>query len=170
MKTAIVPAQITTVEDKITGNLSLSQLVLLIAPMFIGGVTYAIFPPSLTLSLYKLILVVISGVIFGLLAVRVKGQILFTWLVILLTYNIRPRYYIFDKNDSYLRGADQNPSRSQDASQEAPAKAPIRRVATPPLTLAEVMKLEDIIANPNASMRFKLGKKGGLSVVITQVK
>ena len=50
MKTAIVPAQVTTVEDKVAGNLNLTQLLLIASPVFVRGVIYAVFPPSFEIS------------------------------------------------------------------------------------------------------------------------
>src|SRR6266487_1064357 len=98
MKSSIVPAQITTVEDKVAGNLSLSQLLLLAAPVFIGSAIYIIFPPSLGAAAYKLAIVTIIGVIFGLLAIRIKGRIMLLWVITIARYNLRPRHYIYDKN------------------------------------------------------------------------
>src|SRR5674476_179344 len=106
MKTAIVPAQITTIEDKVVGNLSLSQLLLLAAPIFVGSAIYIIFPPNMGAALYKAILVTIIAVAFALLAIRVRGRILLLWVVTIGRYNLRNRYYVFDKNDPYLRDTD----------------------------------------------------------------
>lgn len=61
MKTSIVPAQITTVEDKVAGNLSLPQLFLLSAPIFIGSLVYLIFPPFMGAASYKLVIVFVQS-------------------------------------------------------------------------------------------------------------
>jgi len=45
MKTTTVPAQVTTVEDRLAGNLSLTQLLLLVCPVFVSCLIYVVFPP-----------------------------------------------------------------------------------------------------------------------------
>ena len=42
MRTTVVPAQVTTVEDKIAGNLGLSQLLLLTLPVFGGSALFLV--------------------------------------------------------------------------------------------------------------------------------
>src|SRR5437868_6746891 len=103
MKTTLVPAQITTVEDKIAGSLSLSQLILLCVPIFLGGAVYALFPPFLHLTLIKTLLVVLLVITFSLFSIRIKGKILLSWLIVIGRYNLRPSYYIYNKNDVHLR-------------------------------------------------------------------
>jgi hypothetical protein len=41
MKTTIVPAQVTTVEDRITARLTFTQLLLLVTPVFLSGAMFA---------------------------------------------------------------------------------------------------------------------------------
>lgn len=169
MKTAIVPAQITTVEDKVAGNLSLSQLLLLAAPVFIGSAIYIILPPSLGAAIYKLVIVTIIAVVFGLLAIRVKGRILLLWAITIARYNMRPRHYIFDKNDMHLRPTSEGQVEHNPSPEQSAATVPTFPEA-PPLNTGETVRLEGIIANPEAKLHFKINKKGGLSVRITEVK
>src|SRR5438045_2898426 len=103
MRTTIVPAQITTVEDKIAGNLGLSQIMLLIAPVFGGSSLFVIFPPFFNYAAYKVVLIAITALLCGMLAVRIKGKILLFWLIAVLRYNLRPAYYVFDKNSMHNR-------------------------------------------------------------------
>src|ERR1019366_4023701 len=98
MKVTVVPAQITTIEDRIAGNLSFSQLLLLAAPVFGGSALYIILPPTMHSAPYKLTVIAVLIFLCGLLAIRIKGKILLLWFVVLLRYNLRPRYYIFNKN------------------------------------------------------------------------
>ncbi len=168
MKTAIVPAQITTVEDKVAGNLGLTQLLLLAAPVFIGSAIYIIFPPSLGAAVYKLVLVTIISVVFALLAIRVKGRILLLWAITIARYNLRPRHYVFDKNDMHLRSKSVKGAESE-ASDQAPTRAASSKAA-PSLSTQETVMLEGIIANPDAKLHFRTDRKGGLSVRITEVK
>jgi hypothetical protein len=168
MKTAIVPAQITTVEDRIAGGISLSQLLLLITPVFIGSAVFVIAPPSFGSSPYKIVLIAAMFIVCSLLAIRVHGQILLLWCVIVLRYNTRPRYYVFDKNDLYLR----------DTGQPIVKKVPIatdyvlKPAANPVLELSasQMIELQNIATRPEAKLHFGTDKKGVLHAYITEVK
>ncbi len=103
MKSTVVPAQITTVEDKIAGSLNFIQIILLVFSLIIGTAFYGSIPPKLHLSSLKIVLMIGEFAIFGLLALRYKGRILADWLVIYLRYKARPRIYIFTKNDPTFR-------------------------------------------------------------------
>ena len=73
MKVTVVPAQVTTVEDRISGNLSMSQIALFAIPIFCGSLLYAVLPPSMEVSLYKLIAIGILSLLSCQLAIRIKG-------------------------------------------------------------------------------------------------
>ncbi len=103
MKSVVVPAQITTVEDKIAGSLNFIQIILLVFSLIIGTAFYGLIPPKLHLSSLKIVLMIAEFAVFGLLALRYKGRILADWLVIYLRYKARPRIYIFTKNDILSR-------------------------------------------------------------------
>lgn len=167
MKSTIVPAQITTVEDKVAGSLSLSQLLLLAAPAFIGTAVYILLPPMGKMSLYKIIVVAVIALASGLLAIRIKGKILLLWAIILLRYNLRPRYHVFDKNDSHLRETEapviENPTPLTVADEVTPE-------SLPKLSVAEAVQLENLMANPEAKVQFLTDKKGALRVYFNEVK
>src|SRR3989344_8530921 len=99
MRSQPIPAQITTVEDKIAGNLNLTQIILLMVPVFFTTAAYAVFPPQMHLAVYKFPLVLIVLFVSLILSMRIKGKVVLNWLVILIQYNVRPRYYLFNKND-----------------------------------------------------------------------
>ncbi len=103
MRTTIIPAQITTVEDKIVGNLNFTQLILLLVPVLLSTVVYIALPVPMIISLYKIPLIIFNFLLFGTLAFRVKGKIVLEWIGIVSRFNLRPKYYIFDKNNTYLR-------------------------------------------------------------------
>ncbi len=170
MKTAIVPAQITTVEDKVAGNLGLSQLLLLAAPVFIGGAVYIILPPSLGAALYKLVVVTIISLVFGLLAIRIKGRILLFWAITIARYNLRPRHYVFDKNDMHLRYKSEKGVEAHTTADQAQNPKAANHKVAPGLSTTDTVMLEGIIANPEAKLHFITDRKGGLSVRITEVK
>lgn len=53
MRASIVPSQITTVEDKIIGSLSVKQAILIIFPVLIGFLAMLLSPPFGRLVFYK---------------------------------------------------------------------------------------------------------------------
>ncbi len=169
MKVAKVPAQITTVEDRIAGNLNLEQLLLLMVPLFGGNIVYIIFPPSLHFAIYKIVSIIVFTIIFGFMAIRVKEKILLQWLVIMLRYKLRPRYHIFDKNDMYLRNkviqrVDEN------GPQECIKIRQPRNTQSLKLVTADIVKIQQIVSNPRTNLSFKPAKRGGIRVLITETK
>src|SRR6266481_1290090 len=103
MIATVVPAQIITVEDKIAGNLALSQIVILMIPLISALIIYIIFPPVMKFSLYKISMSLVIALLSLPLAIRMKGEILFRWITILLRFNLRPGMYVFNKNDQTQR-------------------------------------------------------------------
>jgi hypothetical protein len=167
MRTTIVPAQITTVEDRIAGSLTLSQILLMLTPIIIGSIIYLTFPPQLHFAIYKLPLMAFVMLLFSGLAIRIKGKIILQWFVILLRFNNRPRYFIANKNDTYQR---------EQIYSMPEKKQIIKKIATQrksqekeqKVTLSDVVKLEYIVTSPN--MSFKFAKKGGIDVSLSEVK
>jgi hypothetical protein len=168
MRTTTVPAQITTVEDKVAGELSITQLLLLVAPIFGGAGIFVILPPFFNSAPYKIVIIVCLAVLFGVLAIRIKGKIILTWLLILVRYNTRPRYYIFNKNDTYLRDIPK-PEAPQKKVEQVESKKTASSTL-PRLSTADLVQIEQLIANPQANLHFKTNRKGGLSVHITEVQ
>src|SRR5215204_1042792 len=103
MRTTIVPSQVTTVEDRVAGRLGLSQLLLLISPIFGSSIIFVVLPPFFNYAVYKVVLIVCVASLSALLAIRIKGKILLFWAITLLRYNTRPRYYLFNKNSAHTR-------------------------------------------------------------------
>lgn len=167
MRTTTVPAQITTVEDKIAGELSLVQLLLLVTPIFGGAAIFVVLPPFFASAPYKIVVIVCIAVLFATLAIRIKGKIILAWLLILARYNTRPRYYLFNKNDTHLRDIPK-PEAPQEAVEETEPKK-TTRVPLPSLSTAELVQVEQLIASPEANLHFRTDKKGALSVHITEV-
>lgn len=169
MKSTIVPAQITTVEDKIAGSLSLSQLILLAAPMFFDGVVYIIFPPGLKFVLYKVVLSIIVALLFASMAIRVKGKILLLWVMVIAKYNLRPRYYVFNKNDTHLRRNGREYLQFEEApeSVEESIASDQKRIE---IALHELAQMDRMLTDRRASLAIKPAKKGGLHVTLTEVE
>jgi hypothetical protein len=166
MKTAIVPAQITTVEDRITGRLGLSQLLLLTAPIFADSALYVVLPPSLHCAIYKLVIMVVIVCASSLLAIRVKGKILLLWLVLVLRYNLRPCYYVFNKNTLTLREVTNTKTGNTVEEVTEPEKQSHRFR----LTANEVAAIQHTLATRATDINFKINKQGGLNVLVTEVK
>ncbi len=168
MRSTIVPAQITTVEDRIAGKLSLSQLLLLVSPIFGGSAVFVVLPPFFNYAVYKVVLIVCVAVISALLAIRIKGKILLFWGITLLHYNTRPKYYLFNKNSAHAReisitAAIDNTPQPETKTQKDVVKHLMHLSAT------ERARIESLIADPAANVHFTTTKKGELRVHLTEV-
>lgn len=168
MKVTVVPAQVTTVEDRIVGNLGFSQMMLLVVPVFLGALLFAVLPPVMGSSPYKFIIMCILTLTCCILALRIKGKILAFWLITILRYNLRPKYYLFNKNSAAHR--EQYKAKQTDP-EETDKKAKLKRtVSLPKLEFHETAKALATIDNPAAKVRFETTKKGGLHVRLTEIE
>lgn len=168
MKQTVVPAQVTTVEDRIVGSLGLMQIVLVSIPILATGLVFVLVPPTMHLSAYKLVGLTLLAMLCGGLAIRIKGVLVLFWIIIRLRYNVRPRYYVFNKNTIAQR-EQCDAVKSAELTDEEPIKAVLRRQASK-LTTAETIQVFDAIDNPAAHLTFSTNKKGNLYVRITEVK
>ncbi|MDD2224738.1 MAG: PrgI family protein [Candidatus Shapirobacteria bacterium] len=169
MRTTIIPAQITTVEDKIAGNLNLTQILILMVPVFITAVIFALIPPTIKLVGYKLILILFLAIICLILALRVKGRVLFNWLLILSQFKLRPKIFVFNKNDNYLREVEIEVIKKKTKAKEINVIKIISQKEQA-LMEAETIKFLHFINDKNNSLSFKLSDKGGLNVAFEQGK
>lgn len=168
MKTAVVPAQITTVEDKVAGPINVTQLLLLTAPLFLGGAVFVFLPPVLEFITAKIVASGIITFVCALLAVRVKGALVLGWLGVLIRYRRRPRYYVANKNDPYLR-----PVPKHKQSQHEPSPQPDTEPGTPapePIPSEQAARLGSAITKSGSELRIVANKKGGVRVVFEQVE
>ncbi len=158
MKTNPIPAQVTTVEDKIAANLSLTQLILLLAPLFISVFVFAVLPERMYFSLYKIILIILSLIIFLTLAIRVKERIVLTWLILLVAYYLRPHLFLFDKNDDYLRKEKHPPD---DEIEKTASRQPIpaKKEKKNHLSILNLIQLENLMNARNTRMSIKFSQK-----------
>lgn len=168
MKVTVVPAQVTTVEDRIIGNLGFSQMMLLIVPVFVGAGLFTVLPPSMESSTYKFIIMGILALICCILAIRIKGTILASWIITILRYNLRPKYYLFNKNSTAHR--EQYDSHQVDAESGATTPKITKTVSIPKLELRDAVRVYATIDNPAAKFRFETTKKGGLHVRLTEIE
>lgn len=168
MKVTVVPAQVTTVEDRIMGSLSFSQMMLVIAPIFLSAGLFAILPPAMGSSVYKFVIMAVIAVLSCTLAIRIKGKILALWLITMLRYNLRPKYYLFNKNTTiYREQYDAIQPDSEEAKKTATTKPTI---TAPKLDFREATQVLATIENPASKLRFETTKKGTLHVRLTEIE
>lgn len=168
MKSTVVPAQVTTVEDKIAGNLTFNQMLLMTTPVFTSGVIFAFLPPFMSLSGYKLLIAVSFAILCLTLAIRIKGRIVLSWIAVLSKYNLRPRFYIFNKNDPHLR--DIHVERDEHATHNPTEVRVHKKLNKLKLPMKKVVWAEQVVANPEAKLEFKTTRKGDLRVYIQEIK
>jgi hypothetical protein len=165
MRTCIIPAQITTVEDKIAGNLNLTQISILMVPVFLGTAVYCFCPPLMHFAVYKVIILGFVTVVSLLLSLRIKNKVVANWLSVLFKYNLRPKFYVFNKNDIYQRDiyfpAVKTIQKSIVLKKEAKTANPI---------LKDLIKIKRYIKNPNYALSLKPNKKGGFHVALNEIK
>lgn len=168
MKVTVVPAQVTTVEDRIIGNLGFSQMILLIIPVFVSAGLFALLPPFMGSAVYKYVVMGSLALVCCILAIRIKGKILAFWLVTILRYNVRPKYYLFNKNTTALR--QEYASSAELLTDSTTDVAKTERIARPRLNTPETARVLQTIENPAAKFRFETTKKGGLNVRLTEIE
>lgn len=166
MRTTVIPAQITTVEDKIAGNLNLTQVFILMVPVFFGTAVYVFFPPFFRFALYKIAVISVVTLISLLLSLRIKGKVVVNWLIVLLTYNLRPKFYVFNKNDLYQRDlclpVAKNADRKAVLQKEAKAKSGF--------VSKDFLKIQKYLKNPKYALSLKPKKKGGFYVALNEIE
>jgi len=167
MRTTIVPAQVTTVEDRIAGNLGLSQIILFAVPVFGGSILFAGLPPSMGIATYKLIVIVLVTTISFMMAIRIKGKILLFWMIIILRYNLRPKYYLFNKNTLILR-EDYPAIRAENKTDETNIIK--ETISLPRLAVPELVRVYASIDDPARNIQFETNRKGGLYVRYTEIE
>lgn len=168
MRTTAVPAQVTTVEDRIMGNLGFSQLVLFILPIFVGAGLFVILPPMMHGSLYKYVVMVVIATISSILAIRIKGKIVLLWLITIVRYNVRPKYYVFQKSTAAHR--EEYRIQKADAPEEVRITDKAKVSELPKLAFHDAAYVLETINKPGSNLRFEMTKKGGLHVRLTEVE
>jgi len=167
MKTTVVPAQVTTVEDRIMGNLGFSQLALFMLPIFFGAGLFALLPPMMHGSVYKYVVIVCISLLSCILAIRIKGKIILLWLITILRYNLRPKYYLFQKSTAMFR--EEYKTQKTEESEEA-KNAAKEKVSLPKLAFPDAAYVLEAINKPERNLRFEMTKKGGLHVRLTEIE
>jgi hypothetical protein len=169
MRTRVIPAQITTVEDKIAGNLNLTQMLILMAPVFFSTIIYVLLPPTMGIVWYKVTLSLVAFSVCGILALRIKGKVVVSWIAILLKYFLRPKYYVLNKNDPYLRVIELPKTPTDSAEVKAETGKAAAHKPESSFNIGDLVRLEQLLTKKNTDLRFKVGKNGGLNVAYQEI-
>jgi hypothetical protein len=94
MRVSIVPAEMTSIQDKIIGDLNMNQVILLSTPLIFTILVYLFIPPFSKLSLLKIIVCSISIISLAILSIKIDGKIFLEHLKILNSFFNRPRIYL----------------------------------------------------------------------------
>ncbi len=167
MRSRVIPAQITTVEDKIAGNLSLTQIILLLVPVLFISFFYALMPPSMSFVIYKIILSTIFSIISLSLAIRIKGKIIASWLVVILFYNLRPKYYLYNKNSSAGRQIIKAKSTNKQIKKQT--KIQTQKTDSEPISFLKIFQLNQLLNSGDLNLIYKANRKGGLDVAFEKI-
>lgn len=167
MRATAVPAQVTTVEDRIMGNLGFSQLVLFVLPIFVGAGLFIVLPPVMHGSLYKYIVMAVIATISSILAIRIKGKIILLWLITITRYNLRPKYYVFQKSTDHR---EDYTALKAELSEETKTTNREKVSPIPKLAFHDAAYVLETINKPESNLRFEMTKRGGLHVRLTEVE
>ena len=158
MRTTIIPAQITTVEDKIAGSLNMTQILIMMFPILWTAIIYILLAPSMKLVGYKLTLILFATSICLILAFRIKEKIVAEWLGMLVMYRLRPKYWLFSKNDITNRTIDIPELSIEHILAKKHTKKSV--VATKPgIGQLDQLRLEHLINSGKVAVHYQFEKK-----------
>jgi glucan phosphoethanolaminetransferase (alkaline phosphatase superfamily) len=157
MRTTVIPAQITTVEDKIAGSLNMTQILILMFPVLWTALVYLLFYPAMKLTLYKLPLILLVTLICLILVIRIKDKIVAEWLGVLLKFRLRPKYYLFNKNDLTNRTVDIPDLPIESVTAKKTVKELVKAKSSE-IKLSDLIKLENFISSGKV-VRYQFNKK-----------
>lgn len=155
MRTTIIPAQITTVEDKIAGSLNMTQILILMFPVLWTALIYILFAPAMKIVPYKLGLIGVVIVMCLILVIRIKDKIVAEWLGVVLRYQFRPKYWLYNKNDTTNRIID---------IPDIPDIALVKRKSTKKVSsdqkteinISDLVRLEQLIDSGKVAVRYQM--------------
>jgi len=168
MKTAIVPAQVTTIEDRIAGNFTIAQLGILLLGLGLATLLYLLMSPKLHFNPGKAVAIVTVIALVAPLAIRIQGKIVADWLIVLSRFLSRPHRYIFTKNDLATRAVPIPENKAHIVTQAQPK--PSLRTVIKQLSVPDQAKADELLENPGLAVRFVIAEKGGIDVSLTPVK
>jgi hypothetical protein len=155
MRTTIIPAQITTVEDKIAGSLNMTQILILMFPVLWTALIYILFAPAMKLVPYKLGLIGVVIMVCLILVIRIKDKIVAEWLGVVLRYQFRPKYWLYNKNDVANRIID-----IPDIPDIAISKRKTTKKASSDqkteINIPDLVRLEQLIDSGKVAVRYQM--------------
>lgn len=155
MRTTIIPAQITTVEDKIAGSLNMTQILILMFPVLWTALIYILFAPAMKLVPYKLGLIGVVIMVCLILVIRIKDKIVAEWLGVVLRYQFRPKYWLYNKNDIANRIID-----IPDIPDIAISKRKTTKKASSDqkteINISDLVRLEQLIDSGKVAVRYQM--------------
>lgn len=155
MRTTIIPAQITTVEDKIAGSLNMIQILILMFPVLWTALIYILFAPAMKLAPYKLGLIGIAIVICLILVIRIKDKIVAEWLGVVLRYQFRPRYWLYNKNDATNRIID-IPDIPDIVVNKRKTTKKVSSDQKTEINISDLVRLEQLIDSGKVAVRYQM--------------
>jgi len=155
MRTTIIPAQITTVEDKVAGSLNMTQVLILMTPILWTAIVYILLIPSMKLTSLKLMLIIISTTISGILALRIKDKIVAEWLGVLLKYRLRPKYWLYNKNDITNRTIDIPDIPDIALVARKSSKKNVNKHKTE-INISDLVRLQELIDSGKVAVRYQM--------------
>ena len=170
MRVSVVPAQVTTVEDRIIGCLGFMQILILVSAILCGAGVFVVLPPMMGEAWYKYGIIAAVLTVGSILSIRVRGVILAHWVSIIVRYNQRPMYYVADKNTTAYRQRDKDIDIDDQAHMPVHASpSAVSRHQPTHLDVSARAKARAVIDDPAAHIRIATDTKGGVYVRITQV-
>lgn len=157
MRTTIIPAQITTVEDKIAGSLNMTQILILMFPVLWTAFIYTLAYPSMKLAPYKMVLILFVALICMVLSLRIKEKIVAEWLGVVFRYHARPRYWLYNKNDSTSRVIDVPDVPNITLAPKRSIKKILKSMEE--INVADLVKLEQLINSGKVAVRYQFENK-----------
>lgn len=167
-RNTVVPAQVMTVEDKIIGGLGMKQLILLGIGLLGSGGIFLGMAPTNKLSVLKLLIIIALNVVATGGAIRFKGDLLLRWAAVAITYMLRPRHWVYDKNTLYLRPVEKTVA----TEEEKAVQAQMQKIVAAPVPAVDIptqVEVEKFMSNPGRRVRF-INTKGGLKIVFTEAE
>ncbi len=168
MRVSVVPAQVTTVEDRIIGCLGFMQILILVSAILCGAGVFVVLPPMMGEAWYKYGIIAAVLTVGSILSIRVRGVVLAHWVGIIVRYNQRPMYYVADKNTMAYRQRDKGKDDQAHISAHA-SPSTVSRHQPVHLDASARAKARAVIDDPAAHIRIATDTKGGVHVRITQV-
>jgi hypothetical protein len=168
MKTATVPAQVTTIEDRIAGNFTVSQLLILMLGFGLATIVYFFVAPRYHFNPVKAAVMLATVLCIVPLSLRIGDRILADWLVVLIRFWLRPRRYVFTKNDPSTRSLPPSKNMTTAITQIATSKPVSSAIET--VSVPDKIRFDELLTSPSLAVRFVVAKKGGIDVTLAPLK